>query len=176
MKTIYSALFFSILQYGISVWGGTSNKHFNRLVTLQKKAIRHVARAKYNSHTEPIFKKLGLLNLDDSYTLQCNKILYKKKLDILHPYHAQLLKLKKEKQQIITRQSYDVIMNKSNNFQRINNLVYKVGISWNNLPFELKSLESIPERAFARKIKSHYLSKYKETCLIRNCYICNRDK
>ena len=97
MKTIYSALFFSILQYGISVWGGTSNKHFNRLVTLQKKAIRHVARAKYNSHTEPIFKKLGLLNLDDSYTLQCNKILYKKKSRHTAPLPYSIIKIKERK-------------------------------------------------------------------------------
>ena len=37
MKTIYEALFSSILQYGLSVWGGTKSKQYNRLVTLHKK-------------------------------------------------------------------------------------------------------------------------------------------
>ena len=38
MKTIYNSLFASTMQYGITVWGGASNKQFNRLVTLQKKS------------------------------------------------------------------------------------------------------------------------------------------
>ena len=70
MKTIYSGLFGSILQYGISVWGGVSNKQSNRLIKLQKRAIRNVVGAKYNSHTEPIFKKLSLLKFSDIYKIQ----------------------------------------------------------------------------------------------------------
>ena len=76
----------------------------------------------------------------------------------MHPYHSELLKLKQETQQTITRQSFDVIMGKSTIFQRINNIVFKVGYSWNNLPFELKSLDEITERCFAKNVKSHYLS------------------
>ena len=140
----------------------------------KKKAIRHVTCAKYNSHTQPLFKKLELLTIHDCYSLQCNKILYKKKLNILHPYHSNLLKLKRETQQTSTRQSFDILMSKSTNFQRINNLVFKVGHSWNNLPLEIKTLDGISERSFAKKVKHHYLSKYTESCTIRNCYICNR--
>ena len=172
MKTIYNSLFCSTMQYGISVWGGTSNKKFNRLVTLQKKAVRHVTCAKYNSHTGPIFKKLDLLNILDTYKLQCSKILYKKKLGTLHPYHSNLLRLKRDTQESITRQSFDVIMGKSTVFRRINNLVFKVGYSWNGLPYNIKMLEEITERTFSKKVKSHYLSKYSEICYIPKCYIC----
>ena len=79
MKTIYNALFASILQYGISVWGGTITKQSKSLVTLQKKAIRHASCSKYNSHTEPVFERLGFLEFDDSFKIQCVKILYKEK-------------------------------------------------------------------------------------------------
>ena len=176
MKIIYNALFSSTLHYSISVWGGTSNTQFNRLVTLQKKAIRHVtcATCKYNSHTQPLFKKLELLTIHDSFKLQCNKILYKKKLEILHPYHSKLLILKGETQQTSTRQRFDVLMNKSTTFQRINNLVYKIGHSWNNLPLDIKALDGITERCFTKKVKSYYLSNYLESFYVDNCYICNR--
>ena len=152
--------------------GGVSNKYFNRLVTLQKKALRHVCSEKYNAHTEPIFKQLKLLKLADSYKVQCCKILYKKKLGILHPYHSNLLRLKSEVQVTPTRQCFDVIMGKSTVFQRINNLVYKVGYSWNELPNHIKMIDNITEHTFTKKIKQHILSGYNQICTINKCYIC----
>ena len=166
----------SILNYGITVWGGSSTKQFNRLFILQKKAIRHITGAKYNSHTEPIFKKMNLLTLADSYKLKCCNILYKKQIQILHPYHSNLLELKKETQLIITRQSFDVVMSKCTKFQQANNLVFKVGYSWNSLPYEIKSTDNITEHTFSKNVKAHYISMYKETCTIRNCYICKKMK
>ena len=52
---IDNSLFLSHLNYGITAWG------FNvgpRIKTLQKKAIRFISNAKYNSHTTPMFKNL----------------------------------------------------------------------------------------------------------------------
>ena len=37
----------------------------NKIVIMQKKAIRIIAWAKYNDHTEPLFKELKVLKLDD---------------------------------------------------------------------------------------------------------------
>ena len=36
---------------------------------MQKKFIRNSYLAKYNAHTQPIFKKLGILNFTDKITL-----------------------------------------------------------------------------------------------------------
>ena len=47
-----------------------------KIVTLQKKAIRAVTLSKYHAHTPLLFKKLGLLNLDDIVTLRCLKFYY----------------------------------------------------------------------------------------------------
>ena len=52
LKRIYNSLFLSHPNYGITAWG------FNlgpRIKTLQKKAIRYISNAKYNSHTTPMF-------------------------------------------------------------------------------------------------------------------------
>ena len=43
-----------------------------RLFTLQKKAIRVVSHSDYLSHTDPIFKELKLLTLEDMFTLHYN--------------------------------------------------------------------------------------------------------
>ena len=70
LKIIYNSLFLSHLNYGITAWG------FNvgpRIKTLQKKAIRFISNAKYNSHTTPMFKNLHLLQAVDIFKLACFK-------------------------------------------------------------------------------------------------------
>ena len=57
LKTIYSTLILSHCTYGILAWGSNTSRIFK----LQKKAIRIVSNANYISHTEPLFKTLGLL-------------------------------------------------------------------------------------------------------------------
>ena len=74
MKIIYNSLFLSHLNYGITAWG------FNvgpRIKTLQKKAIRVIYNAKYNSHTTPMFQNLHLLQAVDIFKLACFKFIYK---------------------------------------------------------------------------------------------------
>ena len=50
-----------------------------RIYKLQKKAIyiRTISKSKYNAHTEPIFKKLQFLKLNDIFKLQQLKFYYK---------------------------------------------------------------------------------------------------
>ena len=171
MRIIYNSLFRSHLTYGICVWGGAPNTLLNRLIKLQKKAIRHVCGAKYNAHTEPLFKKINSLRLPDCFQLQCSKLMYKKKLNILHTYHASKIKTNAEIRSKSTRQDYDVFLHRSTIFQKINTINYKVGISWNSLPAEIKELEVL-EPTFSKKVKQYLLSQYSDTCIINNCYIC----
>ena len=69
LKTIYASLTESQLLYGLIIWGSKAMGSTNHLFILQKKAIRILDRAKYNSHTEPLFKRHKLLKLPDLYQL-----------------------------------------------------------------------------------------------------------
>ena len=53
------------LNYGLLLW----RVNLKDIFLLQKKAIRLVMHNTYNSHTEPIFKGNGLLNLVDMFLL-----------------------------------------------------------------------------------------------------------
>lgn len=173
MKIIYNSLFSSHLLYGITVWGGSPASHLDRMVKLQKKAIRHVAMAKYNSHTEPIFKKLNVLNVDDSYKLQCCRLFYKQRLGTLHTYHSSKLYNPLSQRVVHTRQDHDVNINRwTSNIQK-QTLNYKIGTAWNSLPREIKCSPLVSEHSFAKKLKKYYLSKYTDTCNIQGCYVCN---
>ncbi len=63
---IYNSLVLSHLNFEILAWGFQCA----RLTKLQKKIIRILSRSKYNAHTEPIFKELKLLKLEDKLKLQ----------------------------------------------------------------------------------------------------------
>ena len=61
------------LLYCILTWGFNSS----RLIKMQKKVIRIICGAKYNAHTDPLFKSLFLLKIEDIFTIQCLKFYYK---------------------------------------------------------------------------------------------------
>ena len=58
--------------YCNEVWGNTYQTYLDPLCKIQKRAIRVVAFEKRFSHTDPIFKSLGLLKLKEihAYSLQ----------------------------------------------------------------------------------------------------------
>ena len=73
MLIIYKSLIMPRFNYGLLLWG----VNLKDLFLLQKKAIRLVTHNTYNSHTEPIFKENGLLNLVDMFLLNKLKFLHK---------------------------------------------------------------------------------------------------
>ena len=70
---IYNSLILPYINYGILLWG---NNH-EKVTKLQKKAIRIMNLKKYNSHTEPLFKKLHMLKVEDIFKLNQLKFFYK---------------------------------------------------------------------------------------------------
>ena len=70
---IYKSLIMPHLNYGLLLWGVNLKDIFLQ----KKKAIRLVTHNTYNSHTEPIFKENGLLNLVDMFLLNKLKFLHK---------------------------------------------------------------------------------------------------
>ena len=67
---IYHSLIASHLFYGLSIWSNCGIKKLIKIEKLQKKAIRNIAAAKYNEHTERIFKNLITSKLMNSIKYQ----------------------------------------------------------------------------------------------------------
>jgi len=68
LKTLYFSLIQSHLLYGILTWGTTTS--ISQLEKMQKRAIRSINNAPYNSHTDPLFKSNNILKLTDMYKTQ----------------------------------------------------------------------------------------------------------
>ena len=66
---IYHSLIASHLLYESSIWGNSGGKKLNKLKKKYKKAIRNIAAAKQNGHTEKIFKNLKILKFTAQITV-----------------------------------------------------------------------------------------------------------
>jgi hypothetical protein len=85
LKTIYYSVFHCHLIYAIQLWSCTNSTFLTEIVRKQKQAIRLICGAKYNSHTEPLFKKTGILpfvQLADFFKMQFMQQCYQ---DLLPP-------------------------------------------------------------------------------------------
>ena len=76
LRTLYFSLIHPHLIYGIPCWGNTSASILKSTNNLTKRAIRLITKSKYNSHTEPLFKKTNILTLPHLYEQQVTLFLY----------------------------------------------------------------------------------------------------
>ena len=99
MKLMYDSLILSHLQFEITCWGFECN----RLVKLQKRALRIMTNSKYNAHTEPLFKDLKLMKLDGIFDIQCMKCFYKFRNNTLPKYFHSAIRYNRDIYEIVTK-------------------------------------------------------------------------
>ena len=64
------------MTYGLPVWGNANQIFTNKLVTLQKKAIRAISFSEYKSPSAPIFKEFEILRFKDLYKTQLAALMW----------------------------------------------------------------------------------------------------
>ena len=160
LRSLYSAIVYPYLTYGIPIWGSTYNTHKNKLFIVQKLIIRIIAGAKYNDHTNPLFHKLHLLKLDDLYQVEVAKIIYKFKQNSLPAPLCKIFTLNTQIYQRTTRQQNDLHTKKCRTVVATQHISCKGPIIWNSLPSDIKSITSGSVRRFSAKVSSHLKLKY----------------
>ena len=169
--TIYNCLILSHLNFGILAWGFESE----RLQKLQKKCIRVISISKYNAHTEPLFKKLKLLKVQDIFNIQQFKFYHKFVNNNLPEYFDQ--------------QFFSNTVNHNYNVRDRENLI----IPFVRHVFAQKCIRySIPKlinrtdrlivdkcfshslHGFSIYVKKYFIQNYDELCRIQHCFICGQ--
>lgn len=79
-KIVYHSLIHSHLTYGCHLWGNALKKHIHPLHIIQKKALRKIENAPYNSHSAPLFIKHKILSLKKLYDFQT--------ILLMHDFHT----------------------------------------------------------------------------------------
>ena len=136
----------------------------NRIIKLQKRALRYIDNAGYNSHTGPIFSKYKLLTFQDQINYSQACFMYRYCNNLLPP-------------------SFNNLFIKLNNFDR--SLAFRLPIVktslktlttysmlkiWNELPLDIRRIKSF--NSFKNKYRQILSDKYNENCNDVKCYSC----
>ena len=170
LKTLYFSLGLSYCTYGIIVWGSNTN----RLYQLQKKAVHVITLNKYNAHTEPLFKSLELLKIQDIYVLTVLKFYYKHCHNQL-PHHLQGFTYQtcSSVHHYDTRNKNYIYISKTRTRLAENSLRYISAKVINSTSENILSkIQTHSLQGFSFYIKQQYLNNYETTCTQTNCYIC----
>jgi hypothetical protein len=169
LRLLYNSLVLPHLQYGILVWGTHPHK---RLIKLQKKAIRIISNSKFNSHTDPLFKYMNLLKLDDISTLHALKFYYNYNQNILPFYFKNLFSTNIHSYS--TRSQNTIIQPRILSTNGLKSIRHYVPTVLKITPSIIKDkihTHSLP--GFINYFKTYTIKNYPDKCSKQSCYICH---
>ena len=73
---LYYSLIYPYFYYRNIVWASTYETSLLRLVILQKRITRIINKSRFNAHTDPIFKDLGMVKFNDIHSLPLGQFMY----------------------------------------------------------------------------------------------------
>ena len=144
--------------------------------TLPKKCMRNVFLSKYKSHSQPIFKKLSILNLKDKITLI--------RSEFMNQYRNNKLP-ESFKNKFTDIVSTDQLQTRHNDYNYLNIPAVKKSLesfplkcmvnTWNSLSVVVKS--TADKNEFNNILKEELLSKYSSDfrCEDLMCYSCSQN-
>lgn len=156
LLNIYRSLIEPYISYGLVAWGQALNTHLNKIVTLQKRALRLMYFVDYKSHSVPLFLNSGILPVKLLYFKSVASLLHD--VDNRHapPNISNLFTRSKQIHSYPTRSAiagnFYVEMSRTNqrllSFSRIGTKI------WNGIPPKIRQLK-----------KSHFKRKLNELLL-----------
>lgn len=141
-RSMYFAFVHSRLSYCLPVWGGAASYLLNKIILIQKKAIRLIYNAYFLAHVKPLAYEVRILLLPELYYYKCVINMYKfvnnlpglPCLDCLKrsvsPYNT-------------TRSRYLIVRPHSRTVVRQKSVVINSISIWNNLSPELASIPTL---------------------------------
>ena len=146
LKNIYSATFSSNLFYASQVWGQSLQLVTDKLSILQKKAVRIMTFSDFRAHSEPLFKDLKILKVEDNIFMQNCLFVYDYFQGNLPKSFNNIFTKAEDTHSIFTRNANDgIIVPPSYNSTNYGlNSIYKLCTdAWNRLINEQKRIEKI---------------------------------
>ena len=77
LLSLYYSLVYPYLSYGNLVWASNYKTKLKRLLILQKRIVRVLARAPFNSHTSALFQDLGILKIEQINIYQVGEFMHR---------------------------------------------------------------------------------------------------
>ena len=169
LRVLYNSLVLPHLQYAILSWGSKLSSK------LQKRAIRVVTCSKFNAHTEPLFKSLNLLKLEDRLYVSVLKLYYRLCHGNLPAYVTNVFT------RVVPGTTHDYDLRTSGIFKMPTT---HTCVAERCIRFILPKIINDTDPSVADKVDTHSfqgftnyvkvtkINSYATRCLIANCYIC----
>ena len=155
--TLYKSLIQPYLMYGISAWGQACESYLNKLLLLQKRALRLIYFADRKDSAVPLFQKTNILPVNFLYLERVSILMYDVTNDIAPPNICNVFT------SISSIHSYNTRSSASNKlylqYSRTN--IQKKSFSrfgtqlWNQIP---KPVRELPKTLFKKKIKQSFFN------------------
>ena len=171
LLTIYNALILPHLNYGLKCWGHNNN----RILKLQKKVVRIITSSNYISHSEPLFKCLSILRIQELFRSHQLKFCYEIIQKRLPDYFNQMItQLRGETHGHNTRQRGSYVTTRVRHVFAEKCLRYCIPRILNTtINLITDKIDTHSFRGFSVYVKQFYLKQYSLLCMIQNCYVCN---
>ena len=158
-REIYHAIIHSYLKYGILAWGSASKSTLKPLQTIVNRAVRIMSFAPFGSiDLNPLYEILEILNVEQIYTLEIAKLMYKNVNNLMPVRIANYFECRNSSTSISTRRTRSqriapiFLFNTAVGTRSIQNKGDEI---WKNVPMEIKSTPWL--NSFKRMFKSHLL-------------------
>ena len=139
------------LSYGILAWGNTHTIYLERLLKLQKRAVRNITLSDFRDHSAPLFKDLKFLRVNDIYLLNLGIFMYKHSMGILPKIFISYFTKRHDYHNYMTRNIDDYQLTK-NNTKFSSKGVRSAGPDlWNKLNSDVKKSKTL--NTFKIKLK-----------------------
>ena len=147
LKNLYYTLVHPYLIYCVLIWGGTYCSHLNKILLLQKKIVRIITKSGYLAHTDPLFKRTGILKIQELYEFHLALYAYVNKINLNYATHSHE-----------TRHRFDPVpaFNRLSLTQR--SLTYAAPKVFNSLPIVIRNSPSVG--TFKKECKTYLLNRY----------------
>ncbi len=139
LLTLYYSLIYPYLDYGITLWGSTHTSYVSKIYKLQKKTVRIITTSKYNDHTNPLYKKLKILKLEDIYKLKVAKYMYAFDKQILPSPLLDIISYNRNTHEYNTRNKDNPHIDTRRTIIASNSLRHKGPEIWYEIPEIIKS-------------------------------------
>ena len=170
LTLLYNSLFASHVNYSLLLWGFSNE----RIYLLQKKAVRIICKQKYNAHSEPLFKQLNLLKVDDLFYLNALKFYHKYLHDELPAYFKDMFNPLTVSHDHYTRHRDVPQYGQSNKISTSKCIRYHIPSILKELDHvTIDRLNNFSLKAFSNFVKTSILSRYDFICTDRQCFVCN---
>ena len=173
LKSLYYSLFHCHLTYGILIYSCVNKSSLQGLIKKQKAAVRILANAKYNSHTNPLFSSLKILPFESLVEYFSLQFFYDYKNNKLpRSFNAYWQTIGEFNNRYPLRNANEYVIPRYRTTQVSLFPKWNLPKLWNEFddPNNIKLLMS--RNMFNVTLKKFLINRIPLECLIANCLIC----